>query len=79
MRLWLQRLFYRDAGTIPNAQALQEAISALEGKARFDGPEQSVFIRVAEQAGDIYIDCGDLKWTAIRITSGGWEMASPSR
>ena len=35
-------------------------------KAAFEGEEHQVHIRVAEHAGDIYIDIGDASWRAIK-------------
>jgi hypothetical protein len=73
-RLWLRREFQRATGKIPSAQATQDAVQTLMGRALFDGPEHPVFIRLAEHDGAIYLDRGDPDWMAIRIGPTGWEV-----
>lgn len=53
-RRWLVRRFYEQGQTGPGAQALQDALNVLEGKALFDGEEHPVFVRGAEHSGAIY-------------------------
>jgi hypothetical protein len=73
-RQWLQREFHHATGKIPNAQAVQDAIQTLMGKALFDGPEHLVFTRLGEHDGAIYLDRADPDWMAIRIGPTGWEL-----
>ena len=72
--LWLSRQFYSSKGSVPNAQALKDALSVLGGKATFEGAEKNVFIRAARYQGAIYLDVGDSSWRAIEITATGWRI-----
>lgn len=73
-RLWLGKLYYEEAGRTPNAQALQDAINVLAGRAKFDGPEYPVAVRLAEHDGAIYLDLADDGWRAVRVDGGGWTV-----
>lgn len=76
-RGWLRREFYRQHQKTPNAQAVADAVAALEGLAQFDGTEHPVYVRVAEGPdGALYIDLGDAGWEAIRITPEGWSIVA---
>jgi len=77
-RQWLLREFYRTHGKPPGAQALQDAIGVLEAKARFEGREQSLAIRVAEHGGNIYFDLCNSRWGSVEITPAGWTVISDS-
>src|SRR5262245_54574693 len=41
-RNWLRRLYYRDTGSSPGNQAVEDALGVLRGKALFDGKESPV-------------------------------------
>ena len=58
-QLWLKRRFYIEKNRPPRAQSFQDALGVLEAKARFDGPMEPVFIRVAEDTSRFYLDLGD--------------------
>ena len=73
-RLHLQGAFYRKLGKVPSAQALQDCQDFLEVKAREDGPEHRLFIRVGEDSEALYLDLCDDDWQAVRITSEKVEM-----
>jgi energy-coupling factor transporter ATP-binding protein EcfA2/5S rRNA maturation endonuclease (ribonuclease M5) len=75
-RSWLQRQFYLRTKKVVHHQALSDALSALAGRARFEGPEHSVFLRIAEHDGAIYLDLGDEHWRAVRVTSDGWSVVT---
>jgi hypothetical protein len=38
--------------------------------------ERSVYVRLAEHAGAIYLDLANERWQAIKITEGGWGIVS---
>ena len=71
-RLWLQGSFYKAFGKPANAQAMQDALGVLAGKAIFEGPELPVAVRVAQHDGAIWLDLCDDQWRAVQITSVGW-------
>jgi hypothetical protein len=73
-REWLGQLFFKDQKKAPGGQALQDAINVLEGKAKFDGPERIVYLRVGELDDKIYLDLGDPQWRAIEISPAGWPL-----
>ncbi|MGH7341988.1 MAG: hypothetical protein ACREKH_15970, partial [Candidatus Rokuibacteriota bacterium] len=73
-RRWLAQRFYQSAGTAPGAQALQDAVGVLEGRALFGGPEHVVFTRVADYDGAVYLDLANDRWETVKITPLGWEV-----
>ena len=73
-RGWWARLYYEKTGKAPGAQAMQDALTILQGKARFDGPELHVYTRLAQHDGAIYLDLGNEDWCAVKITADGWDV-----
>ena len=73
-RTWLSRQYWQMEGAIPRAGAIQDALTALEGLARFDAPELPVHLRHAHVDGALYIDLGDARWRAIEVTAAGWRV-----
>ena len=71
---WLLRRFYLETGKAPGTQAMQDALGILEARARFDGPERSVFVRIGEHGGNIYVDLCDPGWPVVEITPAGWTV-----
>jgi hypothetical protein len=71
---WLGRMFYEAEKVVPRAQALQDALNVIAGRALYAGEERAVFTRVGERNGNIYLDLGDPAWRAIEITSDGWKL-----
>jgi hypothetical protein len=43
-------------------------------RAQFDGPERGVHVRIAEHAGQIYLDLADEHWRAVDIGGDGWRV-----
>ncbi len=73
-RDWLVREFRRAEGSSPGSQAVQDALNDLSGRARFDGQEHQIHIRVAAHDGAIYLDLADKDWRVARITREGWSV-----
>ena len=73
-RKWLVREFYKRDGAVPNSNAMQSALGLIEAIAQFDGPERKVFVRVAGDAGRLYLDLGDAGWNVIEIDAKGWRL-----
>jgi ERF superfamily len=42
--------------------------------AQFDGPERAIHVRLAEHAGQIYLDLADDCWRAVEIGPDGWRV-----
>lgn len=78
-RLWLSKQYYDREHRVPGAQALQDALTILDGDAFHAGPEHPVHLRLAERKGAIYLDLGDPEWRAVKITKDGWSVVSNPR
>jgi hypothetical protein len=59
--------FFAATGEAPDPEKLRSVLRLLEAKAKFAGPERSVFVRIGEQDGRIYLDLADKAWRAIEI------------
>lgn len=73
-RDWLSKRYYESEGSIPNSQALQDALNTLQGIACHDGPELEIHIRLAAKDGSIWLDLCDEEWRAVKISAEGWEV-----
>src|SRR5438128_3760329 len=71
-RGWLRRRYYQATGGAASAAEIRSALDLLEARAQFDGPERVVHVRIAEQAGHIYLDLADKHWSAVDIGPDGW-------
>jgi hypothetical protein len=78
-RRWLVRAFYDDTKKPPSASTLSEALRLIEARAVFDGPELPVHVRVAEQAGNIYLDLCNPQWEVVEVTPAGWSILSSDK
>jgi hypothetical protein len=74
-RGWLRRRYYEATGSALGAQAISSELDLLEARAQFDAPERSVHVRIAEQAGQIYLDLADDHWRAVEIGPDGWRVS----
>jgi hypothetical protein len=77
-RRWLSFKFYQEFGRAPGAQALQDAIQTIEGKAQFEGAEVPVALRIGGNLDRIEIDLGNADWIPIVIDRSGWKIRSSS-
>ncbi|MGA9996644.1 MAG: DUF3854 domain-containing protein [Pyrinomonadaceae bacterium] len=75
-REWLSKRYYETEGSIPNSQALQDALNTLHGIARHGGPEIETHIRLAAMDSCIWLDLCDKEWRTIKISTQGWEIVS---
>jgi hypothetical protein len=73
---WLTRRYYEQTQSAPGGQGLQDALGVLEAKARYEGPMQPVYIRLAEHEGAIFLDLANEHWEAVWITSTGWSITA---
>jgi hypothetical protein len=73
---WLAGCFYKQSGGAPSSQTVNDALSVLEAQALFDGPEEEIFIRLAQRQGTVYLDLCNASWQAVEITSKGWKIIS---
>jgi len=73
-RLWLSRRYYEATKSAAGGEGLNDAILALEGKARAEGIERPVYVRLAESGGRIYLDLGRADWRVVEIGAEGWRV-----
>ena len=71
---WLRHEYFKQTRSGVNSDAMQIAIETIAAKASFEGEEHQVHIRVAQHAGDIYVDVGDASWCGVKVTAEGWEV-----
>lgn len=74
-RDWLSKRYYESEGSIPNSQAMQDALNTLQGIARHDGMEIEVHTRLATKNDCIWLDLCDGDWRVVKISAEGWEIA----
>jgi hypothetical protein len=71
------RIGDKNCPSAPGSQAQTEAINSLAAKAA-SGAENQPAVRVGQHAGSIYLDLGTPDWSAVAISSDGWDIvASP--
>ncbi len=77
-RDWLSFRYWKTEKAMPSSQSIQDVINGMSGKARFEGEERDVHLRVAELNGELFLDLGDPSWRVVKITRDGWEILSSS-
>jgi hypothetical protein len=73
---WLVGLFFEEYEYVPKTAALNEALLAISGKARFRGEQHDVYLRLAANANGILIDLANSDWEAIEVTPEGWNIVA---
>ena len=71
---WLSYRFYKSEGTAPNDNALKSALSTLSGKAKFEGDQVEVNVRIARHYGAYWLDLCNDQWQAVRIAANDWQV-----
>ncbi len=77
-RCWLTKLFFEEEKRSASGEAVGNAIMTLEGFARFDSEERSVFVRVAGDSGRVYLDLCNDRWQVVEISGDGWRIIDAS-
>jgi hypothetical protein len=75
-RDWLSGTYYRRTHEAPNTNAIEQALRNAEARAKYDGLERPVYVRVGRDNGSIYIDLADPDWRAAKIDGAGWNVIS---
>nr|AUN37284.1 putative ATP-binding protein [uncultured bacterium] len=70
-REYLAHQHYKQEGSAPGSQAVQDAVSALAGQARHEGHECRVDVRIAHHDGNIYVDLCNSRWEILEIAPSG--------
>jgi hypothetical protein len=73
-RAFLKRSYYHATGQAASAAKIRSALDLLEARAQFDRPQRPVHVRIAEQAGHIYLDLADEHWRVVDIGPDGWRV-----
>ena len=77
LELWLGKRFFELEQKPPGKQALDGALDILRGRARFDGEERRVFVRLGHGDNEaLYLDRGTSEWDAVKVTAAGWEIVA---
>ena len=71
---WLCGLLYAAEGTAPGSEAVSSAKNVLAAKARADGRQRPVAVRVAEVPGGFVLDLGGPEWEGVHVTADGWRV-----
>ena len=73
-RRYLARQVYKREGKVPSSQAINDALTVLEGIGQYEGPEHRIFLRVGDLDGRIYVDLANDKWEAVEISKQGYRV-----
>ncbi len=76
---WLTHCFYLIHKKPASSQAQKAALDMIEAMALYTGEEITVYTRLAEQAGRIYVDLTDEHWRVVEITPNGWSVLDSDR
>jgi len=71
---YLEHRFYEATGRAPSSKAMTEAVGVIAAKARYDGPELQVHLRLAQVDDTIYLDLCNKQREVIEITAAGWDV-----
>ena len=72
-RQWLTRRFRAlHGGRVPNAEAMANAVSAIEASAIFDAPSAEAHLRVALHEGRVYLHLADVTDAVVEVDALGW-------
>lgn len=70
-RHWLLRLYFKETGRSPNAEALGMAVNTMEAIAHFEGECRPVSLRIASHGGKVYVDLCNQQWQVAEIDREG--------
>jgi len=73
---WLAGMLWKTEQRAARSDALSSALNVVESKARFECSEHKLHLRVAWQDNAIWIDKTDANWSAIKVTTRGWEVVA---
>lgn len=77
-RAWLSHKFWEKYKKPIGENALKEAISVMQGKAKYEGKCHKVFSRIGYLENKIYINIGNENWQVIEISPDGWSILDKS-
>lgn len=75
---WLRFIYYSDTGKAVSREAINDSIATLDARARYEGEEVSLSLRVARRGQEIWFDLCDESWRVVRVSPSikpyGWEI-----
>ena len=71
---YIRWIFYKKEEKGLSGEALSTARGAMSARARFDGAQHHLSVRVARQGETIWYDLGD--WRAVLVNSKGWQVVT---
>ncbi len=78
-RQWLSHRFFLQEGHAPSAQAMQDALAVLSGRALFECAERKVYVRTASIGDNLYLDLGGPSWEVVELAPTGWRIVDNPR
>jgi energy-coupling factor transporter ATP-binding protein EcfA2 len=72
----LAQRFFAEVGKAPCSQAVQDALTVIEGKALFEGDQYDTHVRVAGHNGKLYVDLAGPDWQAVEVGPDGWRLTT---
>lgn len=73
-KIWLMGIYFEATGAALYGESLKDAMATLQSIAQFQGDERTVFLRLAEYNGILYLDLCDREWRIVEITQDGWRV-----
>ncbi|MCI0458977.1 MAG: hypothetical protein L0Z62_18620 [Gemmataceae bacterium] len=70
----LARDYFRYTGKAVSTGVMQDVLGVLEARARFDGEQRDVGIRVVQAGDRVYLDLADERWRAVEVRPEGWQV-----
>jgi len=74
----VQRRYLASTGRGLPAQSLKDVLATLDARARFEGSQRDVFLRVARFPDRVLIDLADDRWRVLEVTAAGWRVLDRS-
>ena len=71
---FLARQLWETERKAPSTEGVSQALTVLEGIARYDSVERQAYLRVGKLGDTIYVDLGREDWQVIKVSSEGWEV-----
>lgn len=73
---WLAKLAHTELKIAPSGETINTVKNTLNGRAKFDGMEYEVFLRIGKDESGYWIDLGDTYWQAVCVGPAGWRVSS---
>lgn len=75
---WIGATFWSRYRSAPTKNSLDQALSSLAARAKFEGPAEKVHVRLGRNGKNIILDLGQPDWRVVEITPTGWGILDSS-